>query len=155
LRCAVSSLGLMRGGKRPWYYGTRQHIIYSRGLGNKPDPWFHAVNSIRPWIRRLTTLPARGRNMMARISSPFVLLIVGLAAAADEKAGETRTVEQIAEAARPSIVVVTTTGRDGKKGSVGTGFVVSADGLIATNLHVIDEGRPIAVELADGKRHEV
>ena len=35
---------------------------------------------------------------------------------------------------------------------MGTGFVLSADGLIATNLHVIGEGRPLTVELADGKR---
>src|SRR6516225_1428122 len=65
------------------------------------------------------------------------------------------SVEQIAESARKSVVVITTSGRDGKKTGVGTGFVVSADGLIATNLHVIDEGRPITVELADGTRHEV
>lgn len=33
----------------------------------------------------------------------------------------------------------------------GTGFVISADGLVATNLHVIGEGRPVAVTLADGR----
>src|SRR5205823_5931449 len=45
-------------------------------------------------------------------------------------------------------------GRDGKSEGLGTGFVVSADGLIATNRHVIGEGRPITVELADGTKHE-
>src|SRR5262245_51557688 len=74
---------------------------------------------------------------------------------ADEKAVTPKTVEQIADSARKSVVVITTTGRDGKKAGVGTGFILSADGLIATNLHVIDEGRPIAVELTDGTRHEV
>jgi regulator of sirC expression with transglutaminase-like and TPR domain len=92
---------------------------------------------------------------MRCIALIIVSLTITFPVAADEKATEVRTVEQLAEAARSSIVVVTTTGRDGKKGSVGTGFVVSADGLIATNLHVIDEGRPIAVESADGKRYEV
>ncbi len=36
---------------------------------------------------------------------------------------------------------------------MGTGFVVG-DGLIATNLHVIGEGRPIMVQLPDGTKHE-
>ncbi len=66
-----------------------------------------------------------------------------------------KTVEQLADAARKSVVVITVTGRDGKKAGIGTGFVVGADGLIATNLHVIGEGRPFTVETADGKRHEV
>src|SRR5437660_722477 len=64
-----------------------------------------------------------------------------------------KTVEQLAETVRPSIVVITAPGRDGKREGLGTGFVVAADGLIATNLHVIGEGRPISVEMADGKRY--
>src|SRR5205823_10724963 len=54
-----------------------------------------------------------------------------------------------------SLVVITFAGRDGKRQGLGTGFVVGDDGLIATNLHVLGEGRPITVETADGKRHEV
>ncbi len=64
-----------------------------------------------------------------------------------------QTVEQLAEAVRPSIVVITSPGRDGKREGLGTGFVVSADGLIATNFHVIGEGRRITIEMADGKRY--
>jgi regulator of sirC expression with transglutaminase-like and TPR domain len=66
-----------------------------------------------------------------------------------------KSVEQIAEAVRKSVVVITIRGRDGKRQGLGTGFVVGADGLIATNLHVIGEGRPIAVELADGQHQDV
>ena len=44
-------------------------------------------------------------------------------------------------------------GRTGKPEGVGTGFVVG-DGLIATNMHVIGEGRPITVQTSDGKRYE-
>src|SRR5437764_8902118 len=63
-----------------------------------------------------------------------------------------RTTEQLAESVRPSVVVITTPGRDDKRGGLGTGFVVG-DGLIATNHHVIGEGRAIAVETPDGKKH--
>jgi regulator of sirC expression with transglutaminase-like and TPR domain len=92
---------------------------------------------------------------MSRIAPVLVILTLSIPAFAEDKSGDSKTVEQLAESARKSVVVVTTTGRDGKKAGVGTGFVVGADGLIATNLHVIDEGRPIAVEMADGTRHEV
>lgn len=90
----------------------------------------------------------------------LLVAVVTVALHADEPkapVGEKKdnTVEQLAEGLRKSIVVVTVTGRDGKRQGLGTGFVVSADGLIATNLHVIGEGRPITVQLADGKKHEV
>jgi regulator of sirC expression with transglutaminase-like and TPR domain/S1-C subfamily serine protease len=65
------------------------------------------------------------------------------------------SVEELAKKVRPSVVVITVKGRDGKREGLGTGFVVSADGLIATNRHVIGEGRPIHVETADGKQHDV
>src|ERR1051325_5960935 len=50
---------------------------------------------------------------------------------------DSKTVEQIAADAKESIAVLLYTGRDGKKQGLGTGFVISEDGLIATNLHEI------------------
>ncbi len=50
--------------------------------------------------------------------------------AAAPSAGE-MTVEQVAERCRPSIVVITFDGRDGKRQGLGSGFIVSPDGLIA------------------------
>jgi regulator of sirC expression with transglutaminase-like and TPR domain len=70
----------------------------------------------------------------------------------DPKANQ--SVQALAKQAKPSIAVVTVTGRDGKERGLGTGFVVRADGLIATNLHVIGEARPITVQLA-GKQYSV
>jgi regulator of sirC expression with transglutaminase-like and TPR domain len=65
-----------------------------------------------------------------------------------------KAVEQLVEKVRKSIAVITFTGRDGKRQGLGTGFVVDGDGLIATNLHVIGEARPVTVKLAD-KEYEV
>ena len=66
-----------------------------------------------------------------------------------------QTVAALAERARKSVVVVSFSGRDGKQQGLGTGFVVSADGLIATNLHVIGEARPIDVQFSDGRAFAV
>lgn len=82
----------------------------------------------------------------------LVLLLATLPCRADEP--KEQSVEGLAQNYRKSIAVITSSGRDGKRQGLGTGFVVSADGLIATNLHVIGEGRTITVELADGKKHE-
>ncbi|HEY2952254.1 MAG TPA: tetratricopeptide repeat protein [Verrucomicrobiae bacterium] len=73
---------------------------------------------------------------------------------ADAPAAKTNSIEALAALARPSVVVVSHYGREGAVDGVGTGFVVSEDGLIATCLHVIGEARPISVEFADGKRYD-
>lgn len=65
-----------------------------------------------------------------------------------------KSVEEIAAEVKPSVVKIMQVGREGLDG-IGTGFVVDADGLIATNLHVIGEARRLEVETADGARHEV
>jgi regulator of sirC expression with transglutaminase-like and TPR domain len=64
-------------------------------------------------------------------------------------------VEALTERTRKSVVVVTVTGRDGRQQGLGSGFVISPDGLIATNLHVIGEARPVSVQTAEGKSWEV
>src|SRR5262249_8012842 len=71
------------------------------------------------------------------------------------KAGEDESVEQLTERARKSLAVITFAGRDGKQEGLGTGFVISAEGLVATNRHVIGEARPVKVQLADGKQFDV
>ena len=58
--------------------------------------------------------------------------------------------ERLAREARASVVRIRTRGRDGSDDGVGTGFVVDADGLVATCLHVIGEGRGFDVTFADG-----
>lgn len=76
--------------------------------------------------------------------------------AADKDAKSTeKSVQELAATAKKSVVVITFTGRDGQRQGLGTGFIISHDGLIATNLHVIGEARPIRVELFDGRKFDV
>jgi len=66
-----------------------------------------------------------------------------------------KSVEELVKFAKPSVVVITAAGRDASQQGLGTGFVLSKDGLIATNLHVIGEGRSVGVQTHDGKKLEV
>ena len=57
--------------------------------------------------------------------------------------------------ARQSVVVIEFSGRNDYEKGLGSGFILDANGLIATNLHVIGEARPISVKLLDGRKFEV
>ncbi len=63
--------------------------------------------------------------------------------------------ESLVARVKPAVVVVSFSGRDGGEQGLGSGFVVDATGLIATNLHVLGEARPITVQTADGRRFPV
>ena len=83
------------------------------------------------------------------------VIAVGLAAAGRVVVADDLPVEEVARQVRGSVVTIRHTGRGERDQGLGTGFVVAADGLVATNLHVIGEARPVSVELADGSRHDV
>ena len=91
-----------------------------------------------------------------RCTSCAMLIIIAVVhgAIADEST-KTFTASQLADKVRPSVVVISVPDRDGKEKHLGTGFIISPDGLIATNLHVIGEGRPITVRTADKKKLRV
>ena len=90
------------------------------------------------------------RWMIRRIATLCVVAVSvsGEAAWADDASDA--DVSQLVERVKQSVVVVTFTGRDGKQQGLGSGFVVDADGLIVTNLHVLGEARPIQVRTFSG-----
>lgn len=66
-----------------------------------------------------------------------------------------KTVEQLSTEVTPSLITISTKGRDGKYQGVGTGFVIAKQGLIVTNLHVIGDSREFRVETSTGDQLKV
>jgi serine protease Do len=87
-----------------------------------------------------------------------LLLLVSSLRAMDETPAtptHAKTAQQIMEAAHDAVVLIKQTARGGSGEAIGTGFVISRDGLIATSLHVIGEGRPLTDSFADGQTRAV
>ena len=62
-----------------------------------------------------------------------------------------KTIPELADFVKQSLVVIRPEGRDGQNIGLGTGFVISNEGLIATARHCIEEGHGVRVETVDGK----
>jgi S1-C subfamily serine protease len=63
--------------------------------------------------------------------------------------GQEKTPGDIYKTAGPSVVLIETYGEDGKVSGSGSGFLVSADGRILTNFHVIAHTKRATVRLAN------
>ena len=79
----------------------------------------------------------------------------GNAQGVEQRKDNIPSIEEMVANVRPSVVTIRHVGRGGNDAGLGTGFVISSDGFIATNLHVIGEARPVSVELADGRAFDV
>ena len=82
----------------------------------------------------------------------WMVLQPGLIQADDEQ--KSKLAEEIAQASRKSVVVISSSDRKGDLRGIGSGFIVRSDGVIATNYHVIGDGRPFVIQLAGGKSYE-
>jgi S1-C subfamily serine protease len=84
---------------------------------------------------------------------PLLFLTAGTVA--PQSAPPRKDIPTIAKAANGAIVSIITSGADGKPLAQGTGFLVSTDGRIVTNYHVIDGASSAIVKLPDGAFYNV
>lgn len=57
--------------------------------------------------------------------------------------------------ASPAVVIIEVTGSDGKLAKSGSGLLVSADGKLLTNYHVISHSKQATVRLANGDAYDI
>ncbi|GAB4457752.1 MAG: trypsin-like peptidase domain-containing protein [Armatimonadaceae bacterium] len=63
-----------------------------------------------------------------------------------------RTVVQVAEQVSPSVVYIESRGNEQRDGS-GSGFLITPDGYLLTNSHVVQGGQPLTVTTQDGRQY--
>jgi S1-C subfamily serine protease len=61
-----------------------------------------------------------------------------------------RAVAGVVDAVGPAVVRVETRGRSGRRGGTGSGVIISPDGLVLTNSHVVQGNREVRLATADG-----
>ncbi|WP_418957848.1 S1C family serine protease [Streptomyces tritici] len=74
----------------------------------------------------------------------------GAVSGTNVSAGSKGTVAGVAEAVSPSIVEISASGTSGR--STGSGVILTADGEIVTNNHVISGASELSVRLSDGRK---
>ena len=85
----------------------------------------------------------------------LLLIFLTAGAVAAQSAPPRKDIPAIAKAANGVIVSIITSDKDGKPVAQGTGFLVSKDGRIVTNYHVIKGASSAIVKLPDGAFYDV
>ncbi|MGW6409511.1 S1C family serine protease [Streptomyces vinaceus] len=169
--------------RRDGEYPQENRPTQSAGFGEYPPPPAYPPPASAPgWHEAhqppVAPAPAEGPAHAARAKRPVALLAaVALAAAVigggtaagvqqllagQERSGggingtnvsqsSTGTVAGVAEQVSPSVVRIDT--RTGSGQGTGSGVVVTADGEIVTNNHVVDGATEIQVTMSDGKKY--
>lgn len=92
--------------------------------------------------------------MISRTAACLALLLV-LPLMTKAQEAHPRSIPEIARAARGAVVSIVMSDKKGEPIAQGSGFIVSRDGLILTNYHVIAEGSSALVKLPDGAFYPV
>src|SRR5712691_8390611 len=86
-------------------------------------------------------------NSFARKLLSLIFIAAGVVAA--QSVPPRKDIPSIAKAANGAVVTIVTAAND-KPIALGTGFLVSPDGVIVTNYHVIKTGNVVVVKFSDG-----
>jgi trypsin-like peptidase len=88
--------------------------------------------------------------MLDRIGGLLALSLLAFLSPQQNQVQQTPiTASELYKAASPSVVLIETYGEDGKVSGAGSGFLVSANGKILTNYHVIAHSKRATVRLAN------
>src|SRR5271155_5636459 len=94
---------------------------------------------------------SKGARMIGRFSLKlFSLFFIVASVAAAQEVPPRKDIPAIAKAANGAVVSIVMSDKDGSPIVQGSGFLVSMDGLIVTNYHVIENGSSAVVKLPDG-----
>ncbi len=87
------------------------------------------------------------------VGAAFLLVFPAIVWAEEPNDGDSESARESTQALvarlKKSLVTIRSVGRAGDELAMGTGFVIDEAGLIATNFHVIGEGRPLRVEFGN------
>ena len=106
--------------------------------------------------------PKRHAMTLKRLTVAFLCFFLTLPALADQEPGLAtfielqKTVVQLSETIKPSVVHIEVHARRGnvRRKGMGSGLIISADGRIVTNHHVVDRAERITVRLDDKSQYE-
>ncbi|MGB7349050.1 MAG: trypsin-like peptidase domain-containing protein, partial [Candidatus Acidiferrales bacterium] len=88
---------------------------------------------------------------MLRFATKLLLtILVAATVVAAQSTPSQKSIPAIAKAANGAVVSIVMSDKNGNPIAQGSGFIVSKDGLIVTNYHVIAEGTSAVVKLPDG-----
>ncbi|MGB8783935.1 MAG: trypsin-like peptidase domain-containing protein, partial [Terriglobales bacterium] len=94
----------------------------------------------------------RHQPTMARAIS--LLAIAAITATLPAASQRAPSLPELARSVSPAVVLIATSDKNGNPLAEGSGFVVDANGLIATNLHVIKGAYSASVTLANGDTYD-
>jgi putative serine protease PepD len=135
-------------------YGGRHRVTYDLPPTHIPPMMVQAPRDPR-WKRRLAggaavlVLIAGGGSAGAFVTENYLSSTPAQAAAAETTITETSDLAPIVAKVQPSIVTVLVD--SSRSSSLGSGVVLTGDGLILTNNHVIEADGTVSVRLSDGQ----